>query len=493
MKIIINDSNIKNYVEEFEKITGIIWRMSPLNDSILNGFSNLKIIECKWINITSLDALKFCSELMVLNCSYNNISSLEPLSNCHKLVKLNCSNNNLSSLDGIEYCHGLENLNCGYNNIILKSQPSKKIFPLIKSSKFPKLEKLNCNHNNITSLKIFSQALKLRHVKCSNNQLSTLNGLEKCSNMEYLNCNNNLITTLDAIKYCHLLSKLKCSNNQLVLPNAFDALLNLYNLQYLNCGYNEMKSLNVIKNCTNLLSLKCNNNCINSINMVENCTELEKINCSNNLIPSLKSLKKCTKLKKINCSFNRLKSLKFLTYCTYLKELNCSYNNIKSFNSLIYVPFLTNIIYNSNPCFDSDNFSKQRNIQIERIFDRIKTNEACLAYYKSVDIKYSFSDRVICKIIQKILSDPVPVFSIEEIKKCKLKIKTKQTLISYCLDTTICKFHLITFQELFSYVWRRIINSPELEKIFALLNSQVIKWNKNKINCLIRSIGEFII
>jgi redox-regulated HSP33 family molecular chaperone len=81
--------------------------------------------------------------------------------------------------------------------------------------------------------------------------------------------------------------------------------------------------------------------------------------------------------------------------------------------------------------------------------------------------------RTVCESIQNLLRDPKPDFSINDIINSSLNDKTKMALIEYCQDETVHSVHLITYEELLSYVWNRIIKSAFKEQLMRILEEQI--------------------
>lgn len=89
----------------------------------LNGFTELRILNCFGHELTKLD-LSECKNLRELNCSNNKLSSLI-INNCFKLEKINCVGNNYLEEIGIENCTKLTDIGSGFtrdteNNRLVK-------------------------------------------------------------------------------------------------------------------------------------------------------------------------------------------------------------------------------------------------------------------------------------------------------------------------------------------------------------------------------------
>jgi Leucine-rich repeat (LRR) protein len=97
----------------------------------LEFFGSLKILNCEYIGLTSLDISKN-KQLQILNCSGNQLTSLDVSKNT-KLTHLDCYWNKLTSLD-VSKNTALESLNCGGNKLTS-----------LNVSKNTKLKKLDCD------------------------------------------------------------------------------------------------------------------------------------------------------------------------------------------------------------------------------------------------------------------------------------------------------------------------------------------------------------
>jgi hypothetical protein len=121
----------------------------------------------------------------------------------------------------------------------------------------------------------------------------------------------------------------------------------------------------------------------------------------------------------------------------------------------------------------SHNPIKIQNIQITRILDRIQTNQKSSIYNDKQNVHDIMIQRSVCESVQNLLRDPKPDFSINDIINSSLNDKTKMALIEYCQDKTVHSVHLITYEELLSYVWNRIIKSKFKEELMRILEEQI--------------------
>ena len=79
----------------------------------------------------------------------------------------------------------------------------------------------------------------------------------------------------------------------------------------------------------------------------------------------------------------------------------------------------------------------------------------------------------VCDSLRSLLSDPKPVFTIDDIINSDLNNKIKEAIVEYCQDQTIHSIHLITYSELLSYVWNRIIKFEHQSELKKILEGQI--------------------
>jgi hypothetical protein len=71
------------------------------------------------------------------------------------------------------------------------------------------------------------------------------------------------------------------------------------------------------------------------------------------------------------------------------------------------------------------------------------------------------------------MKDPIPIFNKNDILDAPLNDTTKNTIIKYFTDKSIHPTLLITFEELFSYVWQRIMKSEYKTELMRILEDQI--------------------
>lgn len=180
------------------------------------------------------------------------------LKEAEKVVKIDCRNLNIKSLEGISMFTNLEVLDCR-NNSLVNLDVSKNVnlvALLCDSNKLKQintnynLKLLSCNLNQLTQLDV-SKNKELIELSCSENKLKFLN-LSKNIKLVNLFCVTNKLTQLNVSKNVNI-EVLSCSSNQL---QQLDVRNNLQ-LKRLSCGSNQLKELDVSQN-TKLKWLKSN-------------------------------------------------------------------------------------------------------------------------------------------------------------------------------------------------------------------------------------------
>jgi hypothetical protein len=99
-----------------------IWDVEELNpilhkaDQQGKPYEQIKILNCSFRNLNSLNGIENLTNLEILGCYINNLTSLKGIENLINLKELYCFNNNLTSLNEIKNLIRLEYLDCRFNN-----------------------------------------------------------------------------------------------------------------------------------------------------------------------------------------------------------------------------------------------------------------------------------------------------------------------------------------------------------------------------------------
>lgn len=410
MHIQITKENINHYRNLVNnEVTRITWKVGKLDGSVLKNFPNLIDIDCSCNNLTTLSGIEECSKLQELYAPCNELTSLAGIEKCIELKNLYCSNNKLTSLNSIKY-----NIN-------------------------------------------------LETIICSHNQLKSLSGIENLSQLSFLNCCSNNLVTLSAIENLLQIKKFICSNNKLV---TLASIKNLLQLEKLHCSKNNLVTLTGIENLSQLEKLDCSKNNLVTITAIENLSQLKNLNCADNKLITLTGIENLSQLEKLRCVDNNLVSLDGIENLHRLRVLYCDNNQITSLNPIVYLRRIEILETSNNPL-------DVQTIQVQRFLDRIRFNKSSSVYSDQQNVHNTNIQKTVCESIKSLLRDPKPEFNMEIIINSNLNQKVKERLIEYCEDLNVHSTHLLTFQDLLSYVWSRIIRHESKEELFKILEEQI--------------------
>ncbi len=327
---------------------------------------------------------------------------------------------------------------------------------------FPNLQILDCHGLKLKTLESLSNCVNLLELRCNRNKITSLAPLSNCVNLQKLYCGDNLINSLEPLSNCANLLKLYCSNNQI---NSLEPLSNCINLEILCCRNNKITSLAPLINHTNLAMLYCTYNKITSLEPLSNYFNIRKLYCANNEIRSLEPLSNCN-ISELDCDNNKITSLEPLSNHTNLNTLYCAHNKINSLTPLVYLRQLSNIELYGNPL-------EVPSVQVQRFINRLLTNQNSSIYDDKQNVHDTQIQQTVCDSLRALLSDSKPEFTIDNIINSDLNDKTKTALIEYCQDKTVHSIHLITYEELLSYIWNRIIKSEHHLELKKILEEQI--------------------
>ena len=104
---------------------------------------------------------------------------------------------------------------------------------------------------------------------------------------------------------------------------------------------------------------------------------------------------------------------------------------------------------------------------------RFRINRSNSVYSDNQNVHNSNIQKTVCESIQNLLNDDKPEFSIQTIIESDLNSKIKEQLVEYCEDKTVHSIHLLSFFDLLSYVWNRIIKSDHKDELMKILEEQI--------------------
>lgn len=206
-------------------------------------------------------------------------------------------------------------------------------------------------------------------------------------------------------------------------------------------------------------------------NILKKFPNLTHLDCQDNNLQSLLGIEVCDNLISLNCGFNQLTSLNELAYCVNLLELNCQDNEITSLSPLIYCKRLYLLNYENNPIII-------KHTQIYILLERIESNSELLLKYNS-KIVYTDEERSKIDFIQKLLQDPKPNSNSFNFNQYQLNPEVVSIIRNYCLNYECHQTYLLTYINLFSYVWQRIIKSDNRTALLKKLEYTILNSNYN--------------
>ena len=420
--------------------------------------------------VTTLDGIGVCSSLRKLRCSKTPLHSLGDIGLCKALCKLYILQHRLPSLEGLRGCSNLEELYC----------TDSQLGSLQGLEGCVNLLKLVCSRNRLSTTTGLESCVKLRYLRCSSNRLETLDGLECCLELEHLICPINSLTSLTCLN-SPALKVLDCSNNRIRSINGTPSnlgtdsryhpffgrqapsslLTQVYpSLERLIIDGNWLPNLNGLHRFPALTHLDCNANYIDTIKHLAGAPLLTSLSCNRNRLVMLTGIEHCTLLETLVCSRNRLITLAGIEYCTSIQAIDCEYNQLQRLDQTVYLLHLRSIVFAGNPLATQTR-------QVRRALTRHSV------YNNNQNVHDLSIQRSICESVLRLLLDPEPEFSFEDVLQSGLDEKTVQLLLEFCSDDNIYSVHLLTYTELLSYVWARIMRSEHRSELLAILAEQV--------------------
>ena len=167
------------------------------------------------------------------------------------------------------------------------------------------------------------------------------------------------------------------------------------------------------------------------------------------------------------CSDNRMTSLTGLENCIQLKELYCQRNELTTLDTIIHIRGLRRISDSGNPF-------NIHSPQIRRFISMVgSVNTDSSIYGNGQNVHDMHIQKTVCDSVKRLLTDPKPSFCTKMISYSDLDEKTKNALLMYCKDKCVHSLHLLTYEELLSYVWARIMRSEHKAELFKILAERI--------------------
>ena len=247
------DTNFNGQIEANE--VSMIAELYLMNSNIsnlsgINNFSNLRVLDCGYNNLTSVSLYNLFN-LTFFNCYFNQVSSLDVSQNPN-LQYLNCYTNHITYLN-LSSNNSLTNLFCGENQMTTLILPYNAPLSFLDCSgnhltslnlgAITSLIELNCGANNLSNLNV-SQNVSLIKLLCNINNLSSLNTAQNIALQELTCDRNNNLTSIDVSHNVNLVKLLCYDNNNLTSINVSQNT----NLITLNCSSCDQLSTLFVKN-----------------------------------------------------------------------------------------------------------------------------------------------------------------------------------------------------------------------------------------------------
>ena len=341
----------------------------------------------------------------------------------------------------------------------------------------PKLEELFCSKNRIETLGPLKGCPLLRVLNCKDNMLASLEGLERCTRLVALACGQASLVSLRGVENCTELIKFDCADSNITTLKELAKCRKLRNVLCSNCKVTSTKDIN---KCPELHTLCCQFNQLAELNL-EGCTSLEVLACHNNRIRDLGGIKNCLRLTRLSCDNNMLTMLDDLIYHTNLKELSYSGNHIGSLVLDVKHMGKPVVAYLHLPPKDQGLMRTQTDRVIERV-SKPPVKPRCASKWKDDDDyrekRRRERNRFCIEPIQEIIRGPKPEFAIGMVTSSKLSQPVIDLLVQYCNSEHVHPVYMLTFAEVFAYIWARIVRSVCKDKLLEELEETVQRYEE---------------
>lgn len=430
--LLLTAENIDNYrYGSYPKVQDIDWKAGALDGLVLGRFPSLRSLDCSNNELTTLSGIEYCWRL---------------------LRRLVCSNNRLTSLAGIEQLPKLRILTADHN-----------LFETLVIKSVHLVDKIDCSNNPLVSIRV-EGCQRLEVLTCNSCQLVTIPNIQNCPRLYTLSCNNNKLKSLVGLEYGSQPKTLNVNNNELASLVGIEG---CQRLEEINLQHNQLTSLHSACPQPYLKCLDCSKNLLTSLDGLVYYPRLSSLRCSGNILESLDCNADCSQLRWLYAFDCALKTLEGIERYSQLYELHCNNNQIRSLEQLVYMRNLSWLSYDGNPL-------DIQTPQVIRFLDRYQHRYTSGSIYDNNQNVHDVAvQKSVCESVQRLLRDPKPEFSIETIIESGLPEHTVRLLIEYCSDSCIHSVHLLTYQELLSYVWARMCGSEHKAELLKILAEQI--------------------
>ena len=313
-----------------------------------------------------------------------------------------------------------------------------------------KLQVFDVGYNELTSIEVIFNLCKLRFLNLSVNELTSIpSEIGNLHAIQQLDLSYNKLTTITSV-ICNLysLESLNLSGNELTsIP---DEIGNLHNLRTLNLSHNKLTSIpSEIGNLHTLKILEIGDNNITSIpSNIGNLFKIQTLHLWNN------------KLTSIPPEIGNLRTLQYFFL-----------NN----NRLTTIPAEIGNIRDLQELYINDNPIEYIPPNIRRFLDRQKRaqgvyNDAQSVHNSTIQQSIKASIMRIISITPSLNSDCV-LSSI--LSDSTLTDFTKQSLVEYAQNTYLISEVNVTFLEVLTSVWNRVIINEHSTDIKQVLNCEM--------------------
>jgi Leucine-rich repeat (LRR) protein len=358
-----------------------------------------------------------------------------------------------------------------------------------KINLFKHLKFLNARSNQLVDISNITALPKLEHFMLYYNQLTTIpNEIVNLTKLKYINAvYNQIVDITENIGQLDDLETLALNYNQIkIIP---DSVCNLTKLIELKLRHNEIKYIPMnLGNCIHLQHIDLTKNNIEEIPDISNLKFLQKLWLGENkirIIPD--NIVELTELQELILYDNQITRIPTdINKLNKLQKLYLHHNQITQLPSALGDLIWCIINVDNNP------------------FEYIPPNVRRLLNLQEKNNIYDDNQNVHDKEIQKcvrtcihnILNDETPKDDyIEQLIYSDLEVEIKEIIIEYCNDDTVHTSLNITFDDLFKYVWNRIIMHEDknimLDTLTDEIQSIVCKCFIGRISCLINTLNGY--
>ena len=392
LELVINNLNT-NDLDNCDYLSIIKLKIEGLNTNNINllldklyKFTNLKILDLSYNQITEIKGLDYLVNLQKLNLHNNQITEIKGLNNLINLQELVLDSNKITEIKAIDNLINLQKIYLGTNHIT----EIKAIDNLIN------LQELVLYNNNIKEIKAIDNLVNLQKIYLGTNQITEIKGLNNLVNLKELYLGINQITNIKGLDNLVNLKELYFGNNQITeLPISLCNLRNINNIFYSNNPI-EYISLPVQRLLDRL------NNMITTNNMVYNDTQnIHNRNIQNSFRNSLNNILKDKQLLDLTIIKQQILENSILTEQTKREILN--YCDDDTMHSSFLITYSDLLIYVWSRIIASENADEILTVLNQEINDGIcmcftgrltRLLNTLVGFYDDIELQISDSEQL---------------------------------------------------------------------------------------------------